>query len=93
MSAIHTPSVLTKEQLETLRRARSKTRNRVARAKDLAGVTQVQIAAKTGFTQSYVSKVENGEYSDLPGETMRTFADYFGCQIEDLFPAREAVAS
>lgn len=60
---------------------------------ELADVTQVQIADKTGHTQSYISKVQNGRYSDLPGETMRSFADYFGCQIEDLFPAREAVAS
>lgn len=85
--------MLTKEQVNALRRARVRTRNRLAQAKELAGVTQVQIAAKTGFTQSYVSKIENGEYGDLPGETMRTFSDYFGCQIEDLFPAREAVAS
>lgn len=85
--------MLTKDQVEALRRSRTRTRNKVAKAKDLAGATQVQIADGTGLTQSYVSRIENGRYSDLPGETMRVLADYFGCQIEDLFPAREAVAS
>jgi transcriptional regulator with XRE-family HTH domain len=85
--------VLTKDQVETLKRSRVRGRNRLAKAMELADVTQVQIAAKTTFTQSYISRVKNGNYSDLPGETMRAFADYFGCAIEDLFPAREAVAS
>lgn len=76
-----------------LKRSRGRERNRIARAMELAGVTQVQVAERTGFTQSYVSRVLNGRYSALPGETMRTFADVFGCAIEDLFPAREAVAS
>ena len=86
--------MLSKAQVEQLRRHRGADRNRLAKAMDLASVTQVQIATGTGFTQSFVSKVQNGQYSDLPGETMRTFASFFGCAIEDLFPARrEAVAS
>lgn len=60
---------------------------------ELADVTQVQLQAATGFTQSYISRIKNGRYADLPGETMRTLAEYFGCPIEDLFPAREAIAS
>ncbi len=60
---------------------------------DLTGVTQVQVASGTGLTQSYVSRIKNGLYADLPGETLHAFAEYFGCQIEDLFPSREAVAS
>lgn len=85
--------MLSREQVETLKRSRTRGRNRVARAMELAELTQVVVAEKTGYTQSYVSRVKNGHYSDLPGETMRTFADLFGCAIEDLFPAREAVAS
>lgn len=85
--------MLSREQVETLKRSRVRSRNRLAKAMELAGVTQVKVAEKTGFTQSYISRVLNGRYSDLPGETMRTFADVFGCHIEDLFPAREAVAS
>lgn len=85
--------VLSKEQLETLRCSQLQGRNRVPAAMDLAGMTQVQLAEKTGYTQPTVSRVRNGRYSDLPGETMRKFAEVFGCAIEDLFPAREEVAS
>lgn len=59
----------------------------------LAGVTQVQVAEAVGLTQGYVSKLARGQYtSELPGDTMRRFADLFGCAIEDLFPSRQAVA-
>lgn len=85
--------MLTKTQVASLRRVATKARNRVGIAMDLAGVTQVELAERTGFTQGYISKVKAGEYADLPGETMRTFATAFGCAIEDLFPARQAVAS
>lgn len=86
--------MLTKDQVETLRRSRVRSRNRLTRAKHLARVTQVEIAAATHLTQSYISRIENGQYVDLPGETMRAFATFYGCAIEDLFPAsREAVAS
>lgn len=86
--------MLSRKDIERLKRTKVTSRNRVALAMELAEVTQVQVAEKTGFTQSYVSRIKNGIYSeDLPGETMRAFADYFGCAIEDLFPAREAVAS
>lgn len=85
--------MLTKQQIETLRRSRANTRNRLARAMELADLTQAQLAQAMGFTQSFISKVKNGQYIDLPGETMRKFAGHFGCAIEDLFPAREAIAS
>ena len=86
--------MLSKEQVAVLRRSRAKSRNRIAKAMTLAGVTQVQMQAATGFTQGYISRIKNGRYTDLPGETMRTLATFFGCQIEDLFPARdEALAS
>lgn len=84
--------MLTPEQIDTLRTYRQSGRNRLEKAMELAGVTQVELATRTRFTQSYISKVTNGQYADLPGETMRAFASFFGCSIEDLFPAREAVA-
>jgi transcriptional regulator with XRE-family HTH domain len=85
-------AVLTKDNIETLRRSRIKGRNRLAKAMELAGLTQVQLAERSGLTQSYLSRIKNGHYSDLPGETMRALAETFGCAIEDLFPAREAIA-
>ena len=56
----------------------------------LAGLTQSQLAEHTNLTQSYVSRVKAGHYSDLPGERMRQLAAVFGCAIEDLFPSRAA---
>lgn len=85
--------MLSKKQIEQLASRQPSGRNRLSVAIEIAGVTQVQLAEKTGFTQSYISRVQNGRYADLPGETMRTFAEYFGCAIEDLFPGRAAVAS
>ncbi len=76
-----------------MRRTSPTGRNRVKQAMDMAGLTQVQVAEKTGLTQPQISRIQNGHYSDLPGETMRTLADLFKCSIEDLFPAREALAS
>lgn len=69
------------------------TPNKVALAMKLARVTQVEVAAGVNLTQASVSRIKNGDYVDLPLSTLRAFASYFGCQIEDLFPVTEAVAS
>lgn len=80
--------MLTRRQREQLRQSKPAGRNRLQLAMALAGLTQVQLSERVGYTQSYISKVKNGQYSDeLPGETMRTFAQFFGCSIEDIFPA------
>lgn len=81
--------MLTPEQLTELRHAVPSGPNKIPQAMTLAGVTQVQIAEGTGFTQSYISRIQNGNYEALPGETMRSVAVFFGCSIEDLFPAPE----
>lgn len=56
---------------------------------NLSGVTQEQIAAAFGIRQGYISRVVNGFYSKLPLETARQYADFFGCSIEELFPATD----
>lgn len=85
---------LTTEQLSALKMAPLKGANKLAIAIALVGTTQEQMEAATGMRQSYISAIVNGRYSKLPIETARKFSGYFGCQIEDLFPAREtAVAS
>lgn len=89
----HTSAVLTQKQIDRLRRTKTDARNRVGVAMELAEVTQVQVAEATGFTQSYVSRIKSGQHEALPVDTARKFAEFFGCSIEDLFPAREAVAS
>lgn len=67
--------------------------NRVARAIELAEVTQLDVAAATGLPQPYISDVARNRYQTITVDNAHKFADYFGCAIEDLFPAREAVAS
>jgi transcriptional regulator with XRE-family HTH domain len=84
--------MLSREQLRKLRATPLEGANKIARAMELAEVTQVQVAEGTSLTQSYVSRVARGLYERLPGETMREFAEFFGCTIEDLFPARDAAA-
>lgn len=82
--------MLTRTQRQGLRLYSQRGRNRLGAAIALTGVTQTDIEAATGLSQSYVSRIKRGAYVDLPGETMRALAVYFGCTIEDLFPARKA---
>lgn len=85
--------MLNGEQLSALRMAPLTGANKLAIAIALVGTTQEQIEAATGIRQAYVSAIVNARYSKLPLETARKLAGYFGCAIEDLFPARQAVAS
>jgi DNA-binding XRE family transcriptional regulator len=83
------PVPLTDTQIDKLRAEPLVGRNKVRAAMDLAEVTQVQVAEGTGHTQPYISSIINGKYTDqLPLETGRRLAGFFGCAIEDLFPAR-----
>ena len=84
--------MLTLEQVEALRRRPADRGNRVAAAIDAAGVTQVVVAAATGLPQPYISDVVRGRYQTITVANARKFAEFFGCSIEDLFPARQEVA-
>lgn len=84
--------MLTVRQLKELRSMQVDEPNKLRKAMELAGVTQVQIAAAVGVTQPHVSDIANGKYTALPIETARRFSNFFGCTIDDLFPARQAVA-
>lgn len=86
--------MLTRTQMQELKRTPLRhAPNKIAVAMKLTGCTQTDIADATGFAQTYISRIKNGRYSKLPGETMRELADFFGCSIEDLFPSREAVSA
>lgn len=80
--------MLTAEQLDELRATPHDGANRVRLARQFLKVTQLDVEAATALKQSFISAIENGKYSDLPLETSRRLARYFGCAIEDLFPAR-----
>lgn len=81
--------MLTEHQLAQLRRSPS-TPNRVKRAMQLLGLTQVQVATAIGITQSHISEISNGNYSSLPLDTAQRLADHFGCPTDVLFPSRAA---
>lgn len=66
--------------------------NRVREARKLAGLTQQQLADELGFTQTGLSDLERQRYGSTTVETARKFAEFFGCAIEDLFPAKQEVA-
>jgi len=86
-------ALLNTKKLRELRETPARESNRVARAIELAEVTQQDIEAATGLPQPYISDVARNRYRTITVDNAHKFADYFGCQIEDLFPAREAVAS
>lgn len=67
--------------------------NRIQAAIDLAGETQTSVAKAIELPYTYVSDTARGRYQTITVENARKFSEHFGCAIEDLFPAREAVAS
>lgn len=85
---------LTARKLRELRESSTgSTGNKVSRAIELAEVTQIEIAAATDLPQPYISDVARGRYQTITVENARKLADYFGCAIEDLFPAKEGAVA
>lgn len=83
---------LTKQQLKTLRESGvGSSGNRLQQAIDLAGETQTGVAKAVELPYTYVSDTARGRYQTLTVENAGKFARHFGCAIEDLFPAKEAV--
>ncbi len=80
--------MLTPEQRAVLVTMRQDGRNRVSQARAIANMTQVELAARSGLTQSYISRLEHGQYAELPEDTATTLAGCFGCQVGELFPER-----
>lgn len=85
---------LTPEQVHALRSVPlGSMPNKVRLARAMLGVRQTVVAEANALTSPQLSDIERGGYKDIPLEKTRSLADYFGCAIEDLFPARDAVAS
>jgi transcriptional regulator with XRE-family HTH domain len=78
---------LTPQQLRRLR-SEPTNGNRIAFARHLVGVTQVEMAKATSLTQSQLSDLERQRYGDTGVVRAGRLADYFGCHIDDLFPRR-----
>ena len=80
--------MLNGKQLKALR-ATETAGNRVAVAIEAAGLTQMEVANALGMPQPYVSDVVRNRYQTITVDNARKFAEFFGCSIEDLFPARD----
>jgi transcriptional regulator with XRE-family HTH domain len=87
--------MLTRSQLAKLRRADPMpNRLRVAMRLSTPQITQEQLADALGWSQPVISRLVTGGYARLSVDNARTLAKFFGCTVDDLFPAREeAVAS
>jgi len=77
--------MLTKTHLQTLRRS-PVDKTRIAKAVELAGITQLALSRDLRFPQSYVCDVARGRFRTITVKNARKFASYFNCRIEDLFP-------
>jgi transcriptional regulator with XRE-family HTH domain len=83
--------MLEKRHLKALRAATiPEVGNRVAFAIELAEKRQGEVAADLGMPQSQLSDICRGRFPDPKLSTLQKLSDYFGCQIEDLFPLRAA---
>jgi len=83
---------LTPAQIRRLKQIRSERSNRLREARRLAKMTQVEVAAAMGITQPMLSDFERQRWMRTSVDVARRFAEFYGCAIEDLFPARQAVA-
>jgi transcriptional regulator with XRE-family HTH domain len=79
---------LTSKQLRDLRQSDARG-NRLAKAIELAELTQLAVVAGTGLTQQYVSDVVRTASSNIKVQNAHKFAEFFGCSIEDLFPSQQ----
>lgn len=94
MAFAYSSAMLSREQKRLLEKTRVTRRepNRLKLAMKLAGVTQEQLEAATGIPQPNISNIANGKSPKLTVERARTLASFFGCAIEDIFPAYQVAA-
>jgi transcriptional regulator with XRE-family HTH domain len=58
----------------------------VLRARSEAGLTQAEVAARTGTTQSAVARLESGSAKHSPSiATLQRYAGALGCRVEVRF--------
>jgi transcriptional regulator with XRE-family HTH domain len=61
-------------------------KNDVKRRRQALGLSQTELALKTGMSQNTVSKVELGFYSDITLGNARALARVFSCSVDQIFP-------
>jgi DNA-binding XRE family transcriptional regulator len=84
---------MTQKQLQQLRGERvGMTGNRIAAAFRITDRAQMECAREFDLTPQYISDVKAGRFQNISVENAHKFAAFFGCAIEDLFPARTVAA-
>lgn len=61
-------------------------RDRLKRERQLAGLTQAQLAIKIGISQQTISKHERGKITPAQFSLIRQYESVLGVSAEDLFP-------
>lgn len=62
----------------------------VLRARTEAGLTQAEVAARTGTTQSAIARLESGAARHSPSiATLQRYAGALGCRVEVRFVKRQ----
>src|SRR3954453_12624166 len=61
----------------------------VREQRQLAGLTQAQLAARSGVTRQAISAIESGQYSPATSVALR-LAEILGTRVEDLFHLPDA---
>ena len=63
----------------------------VLRARTEAGLTQADVAARTGTTQSAIARLESGSSKHSPSiATLQRYAGALGCRVEVRFVKRQS---
>lgn len=85
------PKPLTAEQLDALRAMPlGEMPNKVRVALALVQAKQAELVNEGILDAPHLSRIVNGDYVHVTVATARKLASFFGCQIEDLFPARDS---
>lgn len=67
--------------------------NKLRIAIAMTAVRQNDVAEETGVLASDISDFVNGKYPIAIIQKAGRLAEFFGCSIEDIFPAREGTAA
>lgn len=66
--------------------------NRLRVLMAMLDVTQSEVAGGAALAQPTISDIYSGNYTDLKYGTVQRIAEFFGCQVEDIFPKIEPAA-
>jgi len=58
-----------------------------------AGLTQRELAGRTGISHGTISRVEMGEAINVRGSTLSSLASFFGITVEDLIDSRVSTSA